>query len=93
MIPILEAEKPDKPIKGLNPITKYIKNKKIKEEKLPQFFLFHGRGKTVLPCPYQWTEDWAPNAEFILLWAIEEALTLDIEMSNLMFEQFETEEF
>ena len=78
MVPILESKKPGALVEGLKPITKYVKSKQIKDAKLPEFFLLHGRSKAVVRCPYQWTEDWAPNAEFVLLWAIEEALNLDI---------------
>ena len=93
MIPILESNIQETKIEGVVPLTKFFnKNKKIKNEKLPQFFLFHGRSKAIIPCPYQWTEDWSPNAEFVLLWAIEEALKLDIAMSNEMIELFKSEE-
>ena len=89
MIPILESNIVDVEIEGVVPLTKFFdKNKKIKNEKLPYFFLFHGRSRTIIPCPYKWTEDWSPNAEFVLLWSIEEALKLDIAMSNEMIEQF-----
>ena len=55
--------------------------------------MLHGRTKEIIPCPYKWTPDWTPNSEFILLWAIEEALRLDREMSNEMLAHFQSEEF
>ena len=42
--------------------------------KLPQFYLYHGRSNEVTPFPYTFTEGWAPSAEYVHLWAIQEAL-------------------
>ena len=60
---------------------------------LPQFYLFHGRSGETTAFPYSFNQGWAPSAEYVHYWAIEEALQQDISFARLVIEDLKDPAF